>query len=162
MASGLTKDETFTLLFELSDAIHCSITIQPEIIEGTYLDRPDHDLTKNLEDAVSQLRWSFVPPAKIYDDKCERRTYENFHEGHPIIIYAHSDWHEIKNGTPNYFFYISKDMDTGPDFKYQINWNGSLQWSHAQWHITDSARLEKQGKEHCLIDEKITLCFKSI
>lgn len=162
LAAGLTKDETFTLLFELSDAIHCSITIQPEIIEGTYLNHPDHDLTKNLEDAVSILNWSFVPPAKIYDDECKRTPFMNFHEGNPIIIHAHSDWQEIQSGTPHYFFYIRKDMDTGSAYKYQISWNGSLKWSHAQWHVTDSARLEKKGKEHCLIDEKITLCFKSI
>lgn len=159
-ADRLNPQETFTLLFELSDIIHCSITIQPEIIEGTYLNHPDHDLTKNVEDTVSKLNWSFVPPAKIYDDDCERTPYMNFHEGNPIIIHAHSDWQEIQSGTPHYFFYIRKDMDTGPDYKYQISWNGSLQWSHAQWHITDSARLEKRGSEHCLIDEKITLCFR--
>lgn len=155
----LTPHETLTLLME-SDYVNCSITIQPEIINGSFYDHQDYTIAENTERMVSQLGWNFYPPATIYNGECKRTVFEDFHEGHPIVIHANPSWQKISEGVPHYFFYISKDMDTGPDYKYQINWNGSLEWSHAQWHITDTADLEKRGTEHCLIDEKVQLCFQ--
>lgn len=158
-SDDLSVHESFTLRLEERRSINCSITIKAKIIEGTYLDNPNQTGLTDLKQAASSLEWNFIPTAKIYDDKCTVIYNSDFNAGHPVVIHAHTNSKEIETGIPHYFFYLSKNLDTEPNYKYQINWNGSLKWSHAQWPITEKAALTRTGQSHCFTDPKITICL---
>ena len=164
-----TRHDWFAFTMEASDeAVNCSIKIEPSIIEGTPLSHPESTIEENLWKTARQLDWNFLPPAIFYDGSCRIRNSSDFFNGQPAVVHAHPDWEGIKNGEPHFFFYIKRMMDTLPELEYSISWNGSVHSTHAQWFITENAKLKvdgvdaalsKGGSINCLVDEKIEICF---
>jgi hypothetical protein len=164
-----TRHDWFAFTMEATDdAVNCSIKIKPSIIESTPLSHPESTFEENLWNAARQLDWNFVPPGIFYDGSCRIRNSSDFFKGQPAVVHAHPDWEGIKNGEPHFFFYIKRMMDTLPELEYSISWNGSVHSTHAQWFITENAKLKvdgvdaalsKGGSINCLVDEKIEICF---
>jgi hypothetical protein len=123
----------------------CKVTVFEPI---KYYDSGELRLDIDWQDYVTKdLGWDSYFPYTAVDGAC-------FGKGNNTVlsIYEGNSLPEVSTG---YYFFQIKVSDTG----YDISWNGSRGYSHAQWHVTEKADFLLKTDEVCFSHPAIEMCF---
>jgi hypothetical protein len=147
--------ENFARIMDQYSNAFCKITIKPNIIVDTHFDNQEKTRESNLKLLTQSMGWSSLPPFEIYTGKCSITNSIDFNNGNSAII--HTIPHNNKIADQNHYFFYIKRIKNGEHYTYVVSWNGSNEYMHAHWFITDSAKLEIKNGAYLIKDQAIDI-----